>query len=99
MAGLHAERDVAADPAARIEVRRRGARTARAADLKAIEHSIITRSWGTMPRSAMVFAHVRRVGRLFSIVLLLWTAVDLVEHFSPDLGPRMTGVQGASVGQ
>ncbi len=46
----------------------------------------------------MVFAHVRRIGRLFSIVLLLWTAVDLVEHFSPGLGPRMTGRQGSSVG-
>jgi hypothetical protein len=47
----------------------------------------------------MIFTEVRRIGRLFSILLLLWTAADLVEHFSPDRGPKMLDVQSASVGQ
>jgi hypothetical protein len=52
-----------------------------------------------MRRLVMVCARVRRIGRLFSVLLLLWTAVDLVEHFSPDRGPKMTGVQVATAGQ
>lgn len=28
----------------------------------------------------MVFASVRRIGRIFACLLLVWTAVDLVDH-------------------
>ena len=45
----------------------------------------------------MVFARVRRIGWLCSILLLLWTTVDLVEHFCHDCGPRTTAVQGTSL--
>lgn len=33
-----------------------------------------------MPRPSMVFSHIRRVGRVFSVVLLVWTTVDLIDH-------------------
>ena len=33
-----------------------------------------------MPRPSMVFPHIRRVGRVFAIVLLVWTTVDLIDH-------------------
>jgi hypothetical protein len=28
----------------------------------------------------MVFSHIRRIGRVFSLLLLLWTTVDLIDH-------------------
>jgi hypothetical protein len=33
-----------------------------------------------MPRLLMACARIRRIGRVFSVLLLVWTTVDLIDH-------------------
>jgi len=48
----------------------------------------------------MVFATLRRIGRVFSIVLLVWTTVDLIDHnVCTDHAAGVPSTRGAAVGQ